>query len=258
MGWLPESDTVLRLTLAALVAAVAFPSASYVAGLVRKGARRTASMKAVDTTLATFIAEVARIGLLVAAATLVLTLAGVEPTSVATVLGAATLAVGLALQQTLANVAAGVLILLFRPFQVGEFVEIAGRQGIVRAVGLFTTEVSTLQGVKVVVPNGQTFSQPITNYSRNPTRRADLDLTLEWDTDTALAVAAVTAAVATLPQVASDPPASILVSKLTDLGPILSVRAWTATASVVELAPALAVAVHHALREAGISAARPH
>jgi small conductance mechanosensitive channel len=244
-----------RFALAVGVALVAFPVAGFAANAIRKGARKSAGLRHADITLITFAAEAARIGLLVGALTMVLAIAGVEPTSVAAVLGAATLAIGLALQQTLANVAAGVLILLFRPFEVGEFVDVAGRQGSVRTLGLFTTELTTIQGLKLVVPNGQIFTQPITNHTRNPARRVDIDVTLAWGSDAAEACRLALAVVRADPRVAASPAAEALVIKLHDKGPLVSIRAWTTPGDAARLGFDLAAGVHAAWREAGIHGA---
>jgi small conductance mechanosensitive channel len=254
MTLLAEWPPYARVGVAIVVGLIAFPAAGWAASAVRKSARTSSQLKLVDSTVVTFGAELARVGFLIAALILVLTLAGVESTSVAAVLGAATLAIGLAMQATLANVAAGVLIFVFAPYRVGEFVEIAGKQGSVKLLSLFTTELESLQGLSFVLANAQVMAQPITNYTRNPNRRVDLEVTLDWNTDTALATKlALDAILGDARLLETSPPVAIIKS-LTDKGPVLSLQAWTNTGDSATLGSDMAARVHAALRNAGIKA----
>ncbi len=108
---------------------------------------------------------------------------GVETTSLIAVLGAAGLAVGLALQGTLANVASGVMLLLLRPFQAGDYIDVNGALGTVREIGLFTTTLITADLIYVSMPNSMIFSNTITNYSREPTRQINLTVGIDYDDD---------------------------------------------------------------------------
>ena len=122
LGWFADIMAgPWRFAVAVGVAALAFPTAAWLAQRMRSAARKRLGMEGVDATVGVFAAEAARLAVLIGALVLVLTVAGVEPTSVAAVLGAATLAVGLALQTTLANVAAGLLIIVFRLYRVNDF-----------------------------------------------------------------------------------------------------------------------------------------
>lgn len=245
-----------RVGVAFIVALIAFPAAGLAASMVRNAARKSARLKVVDRTVVTFGAELVRVGFLIAALVLVLTLAGVESTSVAAVLGAATLAVGLALQATLANVAAGVLIFVFAPYRVGEFVEIAGKQGQVKLLSLFTTELESVQGLSIVLANAQVMTQPVTNFSRNTNRRIDIDVTLAWDSDTQTAVVAAQGAIQGDSRLSETPAPVVIIKSLSEKGPVLSVRMWTHPAFSAELGFDAAAKVHAALREAGIKGAQ--
>lgn len=244
-----------RVGIAVLVALIAFPAAGLAASAVRNAARKSSKLKVVDRTVVTFGAELVRVGFLVAALVLVLTLAGVETTSVAAVLGAATLAIGLALQATLANVAAGVLIFVFAPYRVGEFVEIAGKQGLVKLLSLFTTELESAQGLSIILANAQVMTQPVTNFTRNPNRRIDVDVTLDWESDTENALRLALEAVAGDPRLSNTQSSIAIIKSLTDKGPILSVRLWTHPNVSAELGFDAAAKIHDALRRAGIKGA---
>jgi small conductance mechanosensitive channel len=244
-----------RFSVAFIVALVAFPAAGMAASAVRKSARKSSKLELVDTTVVTFAAELARIGFLAAALILVLTLAGVQSTSVAAVLGAVTLAIGLALQGTLANVAAGVLIFVFAPYRVGEFVEIGTKQGQVKLLSLFTTELESAHGLLIVVANAQVMAQPITNFTRNPHRRIDVDITLDWNTDTNIAIQAALGAMSGDTQLSDTRPLVAIIKTLTDKGPVLSLQMWTSSLNSTELSFQAAVKVHAALRNAGIKGA---
>jgi small conductance mechanosensitive channel len=245
-----------RLGIAFIVALIAFPAAGLAASMVRKAAQRSSKLKVVDRTVVTFGAELVRVGFLIVALILVLSLAGVESTSVAAVLGAATLAIGLALQATLANVAAGALIFIFAPYRVGEFVEISGKQGQVKLLSLFTTELESAQGLSIVLANAQIMIQPVTNFSRNAKRRIDIDVTLSWDSDTELACRTALEAVQNDPRLNTFPSPVAIVRALSEKGPILSVRLWTSPEDSAQLGFDCAAKVHSALLNAGIRAAQ--
>lgn len=249
---LTEWPSLARIGFAVAVALVAFPAAALTASAVRRFARKGTRLTGVDPTIVTFGAELARALLLIGALVLVLALAGVEPTSLAAVLGAATLAIGLALQATLANVAAGVLIFLFAPYRVGEFVEIVGKQGTVKLLSLFTTELEALTGLHYVVANAQVMTQPITNFTRNPTRRVDIDVTLHWSSDTQIAMQVAGDSVAGDARIAH---VDCIIKAINDKGPVLSVRLSTRTSDSAEISFWAAQRLHRALNEAGIRAA---
>ena len=118
----------------------------------------------------------------------VLNLFGIETTSLIAVLGAAGLAVGLALQGTLSNFASGVMLLLFRPFKAGDVVEIAGTVGSVQEIGIFSTILHTGDNIKIIVPNSEIYGQKISNYTANDTRRNDLVIGIGYGDDIGQAV----------------------------------------------------------------------
>ncbi|MEL6126237.1 MAG: mechanosensitive ion channel domain-containing protein [Pseudomonadota bacterium] len=136
-----------------------------------------------DETLFGFLASLARYAILAFAAIFVLGRFGIETTSLVALVGAAGLAIGLALQGTLSNMAAGVMLLVFRPFKIGDFIDAAGQSGTVAEISLFTTELTTPDNVQIIVPNGDIWSSAITNYSHHETRRVDLTFGVAYDAD---------------------------------------------------------------------------
>ena len=155
-----------------------------VAGIVKRSVVRMASKNPrIDRTLASFFASMARYGILVVVFIAVLNRFGVETTSLVAAIGAAAFAVGLALQGTLGNVASGVMLVFFRPYSLGDFVEVGGVSGTVADINLFTTELTTPDNKTIIVPNGQAWGGVITNYTVKPTRRVDITFSISYNDD---------------------------------------------------------------------------
>lgn len=173
-------DLAINVALAALILIIGFMIAGSVARSIRKIPSRNPKL---DITLANFFASLAKYAILAVVIIAVLTRFGVETTSLVAALGAVTLAIGLALQGTLSNVAAGVMIVFFRPYKIGDFVEVAGVSGSIRDITLFYTELNTPDNKQITVPNGQAWGGVITNYSAYPTRRCDFTFSAGYDDD---------------------------------------------------------------------------
>ncbi|GJL97644.1 MAG: mechanosensitive ion channel protein [Hyphobacterium sp.] len=155
-----------------------------VAGAMKRAVVRMSSNNPrIDRTLATFFASIVRYAILAVVFIAVLNRFGVETTSLVAAIGAAAFAVGLALQGTLSNVAAGVMLVFFRPYSLGDFVEVGGVSGTVTDVNLFTTELSTPDNKTIIVPNGQAWGNVITNFSTKPTRRVDITYGISYNDD---------------------------------------------------------------------------
>ncbi|MEO1038687.1 MAG: mechanosensitive ion channel domain-containing protein [Pseudomonadota bacterium] len=170
----------INVALAALILIIGFMVAGAVARTIRRIPDRNPKL---DQTLANFFASMAKWAILAVVIIAVLTRFGVETTSLVAALGAVTLAIGFALQGTLSNVAAGVMIVFFRPYKIGQFVEVAGVSGSVKDVTLFYTELSTPDNKQIIIPNGQAWGDVITNYSAYPTRRCDFTFSASYDDD---------------------------------------------------------------------------
>lgn len=182
----------------------------------------------VDPTLHGFIGSLASVVLKVLLLVSVASMIGVETTSFIAVIGAAGLAIGLALQGSLANFAGGVLILLFRPFRVGEWIEAQGIAGTVNSIQIFHTVLKTGDNKTVVVPNGALSNGHITNFSREPRRRADINVGIDYSSDIKLA-RQVLLEIAEDPRVLREPEPVVFVTGLGDSSVNLSLRVWVAT-----------------------------
>jgi len=142
------------------------------------------------------------------------------------VFGAAGLAVGLALQGTLSSVASGVMLLIFRPFEVGDYIEAGGTAGSVEAIGLFVTTLNTPDNVKILVPNSAVYGQTIKNYAANDNRRNDMVVGISYDDNIATAVDTINKAIAADSRVLADPEPVIAVAELGDSSVNIVVRPW--------------------------------
>jgi small conductance mechanosensitive channel len=197
-----------------------------IAKTVRGGVRKGLERGNTDPTLIPFLSSIAYYLVLAFVLIAVLGMVGIQTASLVAVLGAAGLAVGLALQGTLANFAAGVMLLVFRPFRKGEFIEAAGTAGTVEAIGIVTTSLNTPDNVAIVIPNGAVWGQTIKNYAVNPTRRVDMKIGIAYDDDIQVAVDTINRVLASEPRVLEDPAPAVAVHELGDSSVTLVVRPW--------------------------------
>ena len=171
---------VLGLALAIVLLIIGWT----VSGWARRGIRHALErVPRMDETLKPFLAKLVWYVIMAFVLVAVLSQFGVQTTSVIAVLGAAGLAIGLALQGTLANVASGVMLLFLRPFNIGDYVDAGGIAGTVVEIGLFNTEIKTSKGLCLIIPNKIIWESPITNFSRNPTRRFDITVGISYGDD---------------------------------------------------------------------------
>ena len=199
-----------------------------VAGWIRRVIRRNLDrVPVLDETLKPLIANLVRYAVLIFVLIAVLNQFGVQTTSIIAVLAATGLAIGLALQGMLANVASGVMLLFLRPFNVGEYVEAGGIAGTVAEIGLFNTEIKSSAGPGLVVPNSKIWDGPITNFSRNPTRRFDIAVGIGYDDDIDGAMALLKGLLTGDARVLDDPEPLVVVQELGDSAVIINLRAWT-------------------------------
>ncbi len=186
------------------------------------------AMERADTepTLARFLANIASVGLKVLLLISVASMVGIATTSFIAVVGAAGLAVGLALQGSLANFAGGVLVLLFRPFKVGDFIDAQGVAGTVEEIQIFNTVLKTPDNRRIIVPNGNLSNGIITNFSAEPTRRLDLVFGVGYDDDIAKAKAIIARLIGEDDRALADPAPQIVVSALGDSAVDITTRVW--------------------------------
>ncbi|GAB3627201.1 mechanosensitive ion channel protein MscS [Pandoraea terrae] len=180
-----------------------------------------------DATLKPLIASIVLWSMRIVTAIAVLAQFGVQTASIIAVLGAAGLAIGLALQGTLQNIAAGTMLLVLRPFRIGDYITAGSNvAGTVEEVGLFTTTLTNADGIFVFVPNNQIWGQPVTNYSRNPKRRMEVTVGIALDDDVDAAMSALRDFVTTDTRVLDEPAPEIMVKQNSDSAIIINVRCW--------------------------------
>ena len=199
-----------------------------VAGWVRLAVRRAlARLPRADATVISAVSSLARYLVLAMVVVAVLAQFGVQTASILAVMGTIGLAVGLALQGTLSNVAAGFMLLILRPFKIGDYIDAEGVAGTVQDIGLFTTEFVTFDGLYLVVPNGQIWTKAIVNYTRLPTRRLDVGVGISYDDDIEKAQSVLTDLMTGDERVLEEPAPQVMVMALADSSVNLNLRCWT-------------------------------
>lgn len=230
--------------------------AGWLARLVR---RRVQASKRIDDTLGIFFSSIVRYVLLAAVFVAVLQTFGFEVTSLVAVLGASTLAIGLAMQGTLSHLAAGVMLVFFRPYKIGDFVEVGGNSGTVTDLNLFMSELTTVDGVKVFIPNGEAWGKPIHNFSVNPKRRCDITFGIDYNDDINKAIGIILDVVKADTRFVADPAEPwVRVVNLGDSSVDLQLRAWCAAGDLWEVKFATLKTVKEAFDAGGISIPYPH
>jgi small conductance mechanosensitive channel len=200
----------------------------WLAGVAERLSKRALlSSSHMDITVAAFLSSLVRYGLLAVTLVLILQVVGIQATSLVAVLGATSLAIGLALQGTLSNMAAGVMLLIFRPFRIGDSIEVAGKSGSVRNLNLFMTELANGDNVQILIPNGQVWGQALTNNSAYHTRRVTLRFPIAFEKDVPAVSKRIRAFLERDPRVQKTPSPAVTTASLTDAGVELSVEAWT-------------------------------
>ena len=179
-----------------------------------------------DDTLEPFIAKLVKYSIMIFVVVAVLARFGVQTASMIAVLGAAGLAIGFALQGTLANIAAGIMLLFLRPFRIGDYIVAGPIEGEVYEIGLFSTELKTADGICVVAPNNKIWSETITNYSRNPTRRLRLSIGIGYEDDIDAACDILKKMALEDERVLDQPIVQTFVASLDDSAVTVELRAW--------------------------------
>ena len=235
------------------IALVIFFVGRILISLIVRGISKTMQKNDVEKTLETFVCNLVRMVLLIVVVIAAIGQLGIQTTSFIAIFGAAGLAVGLALQGSLSNFASGVLIVLFRPYKVGDFVEAAGIAGSVEQVQILTTILKTGDNKQVIVPNSQIMDSIITNYSANDTRRVDMVVGVSYDDDLDKVRKMLEDIVSADERVLADPPLMIAVSELADSSVNFVVRPWCATSDYWPLTWDLTEAIKKRFDQEGIS-----
>lgn len=249
------ADVVMNVVFAAIILIAGL----FIAGLAGRNLRRAMDKSPrIDPTLASLFSNIARYAIMVVVIVAVLGRFGIETTSIVAALGAAVLAIGLALQGTLSNVAAGVMIVLFRPYRLGDFVELASVTGTVKEITLFFTELSTTDNRQLIVPNSQAWGNVITNFSAYPTRRADFTFSISYNDDIDKAQRVIREVFEADERVLKDPELFCEVSAHGGSSIDLTVRAWTKASDLWPVHFHMLKAVKQAFDREDIEIPYPH
>lgn len=219
------SDGLIKLVLALAIYIIG----KWVARLLARSLTKLMNLRRVDPTLVTFLSNLGYAILLVAVILASLDTLGLPVTSLLAVVGAAGLAVGLAMKDSLGNFAAGVMLVMFRPFSKGDFIEAAGITGTVEEIRIFNTMLVTPDNKQVIIPNSQVSAGTITNYTAKAVRRVDLQFGVGYDDDLKVAREVLTRICTAHPKVLSDPALNIFVISLGDSSVNFAVRPWANT-----------------------------
>jgi small conductance mechanosensitive channel len=202
----------------------------FIVGILVKFARKLMTKGKVDNILVNFIASIIKTVLLLFVVIAALDQLGVETTSMIALIGAAGLAIGLALQGTLQNLASGVMLIIFRPFSDGDFIEAAGVVGVVEQIGIFSITMRTGDNREIIIPNGAVYGGTITNNSRRKTRRVDMVFGIGYDDDLLKAKDIIKKILSEDERILADPAPAVVVGELADSSVNFNVRPWCKTA----------------------------
>jgi len=211
-----------------------------------------------EKSLQKFLSNLLSWGLKILLIVTILGALGIETTSFAAILASAGLAIGLALQGSLANFAGGVLIMIFKPFKIGDLIEAQGELGVVKEIEIFTTKINSPENKEIIIPNGTLSNGNITNYSSEGTLRVNLTIGIGYDEDIKKAKAVLLKVLTDNPQVLSNPAPSVNVSELADSSVNFAVRPWATTADYWDVYFGTLEKCKIALDEAGIEIPYPH
>jgi small conductance mechanosensitive channel len=238
---LPAIKVILILVVAYLLA-----------GWAGSAVTRACQKSRLEQTLARFFGKLTKWAIIILALLSVLSVFGVQTTSFAAVIGASALAIGLAFQGTLANFAAGAMLLIFRPFKVGDVVESNGELGIVDEIDIFNTSMDTFDNRRVILPNGSVFGSTIINYSHHPKRRADVNVGTAYDADLDRVRDVLQRAAESVEGRVEDPEPAVVLNELGDSSVQWQVRVWAPTPDWLTVRQATVRAVKQHLDEAGV------
>lgn len=250
-------EFVLQWGINIALAIVVFIVGKIVARIVVKVATHAMTKGGVDALLVNFISSILRWALILFVIIAALEQLGVNTTSLVALLGAAGIAIGLALKDSLQNFASGVMLIIFRPFKNGDFVEAGGVAGVVEHIGIFTTNMKTPDNKAVIIPNGQVYSNSIVNYSAKPTRRVDMVFGISYDADIRQAKNILQSILEQDTRILKDPAAVVAVSELADSSVNFVVRPWVNSADFWDVKWDVTEKVKYEFDQAGIGIPYP-
>ncbi|GAA4877707.1 mechanosensitive ion channel family protein [Ferrimonas pelagia] len=257
-GWIEQApDLIVVYGTKVILAIVIFIIGRWIAKAVAGGVKKVLTARGLDITVVGFVGNI--VSALITVITLIAVLGqlGVQTASLVAVIGAAGLAVGLALQGSLSNFASGVLLVAFRPCKAGDYIEAAGVAGVVEEISIFSTTLVTPDNKRIVAPNSAVMDGVIVNYSAKDTRRIDMTIGVSYDADLLVAREAIVAVIAANEQVLKAPEPTVEVVALADSSVNFVVRPWVKTADYWAVHFALTRDIKLALDKAGIGIPYP-
>ena len=254
MLWAWAVDFIPRFFGAAMVLVLGYLAATWTARLVSTFIARS---QRIDNTYIPSIQTVIRYAILIFVGVAALSQLGVQTTSILTALGAAGLAIGLALQGTLSNIAAGIMLLWLRPFRAGEHIQVDTAEGTVREIGLFATLLDAPDGSFRFVPNAQLWNRPLSNFTRNPRRLVELRITVGRRRDVERARQIVLDIARADRRLIGTPAPEVGLVEIAETTMVLVMRAWTPSASYLETRRDLLYAIQRTLETTDLSPPRP-
>ena len=237
---------------ALIILVIALIIAKIAASLITK----TCIKSHLEETLARFLGKCARWAILALAVILILSIFGFETSSLAVILGSVGLAIGLAMQGTLGHIAAGVMLMIFRPFKVGHYIVVSGEEGLVEEIDLFTTHINTIDNRHIIIPNGSVFGSVIKNYTHNKYRRVDVAVGVTYGADlkqTREVLEGCLTGIENAVYTEENMPSQAYLKELGDSSVNWSLRVWTENANYWAVREELTNRAKLALDEAGIS-----
>ncbi|WP_397447518.1 mechanosensitive ion channel family protein [Polaribacter sp. R77954] len=230
----------------------------YLVKVIIKSSKKIMNKRGVDITLQKFLGNLISWVLKILLFITVISLLGIETTSFAAIIASAGLAIGLALQGSLGNFAGGVLIMIFKPFKIGDLIEAQGEIGVVKEIEIFTTKLTGLSNKEIIIPNASLSNGNIVNYTTEGTRRVDLVIGVSYDADIKKTKEVLLNVLTSHPKVLKDPAPRVTVLELADSSVNFAVRPWCDTANYWDVYFEVTENAKLALDEAGIEIPYPH
>lgn len=228
--WENNQDSIMHFGKVLVLSLAVILLAGFISRIVRKVIMKsTEKITVLDSSIGKVLYGIARTVIWLFAFLIILDLFGINTASILTVLGAAGLAVGLAMKDSLSNIAAGLMLLFLHPYKVGDYVDAESVSGTIKEMGLFTTELMTPDGLYVSAPNSVIFGKPIKNFSRNPLRRTDIKVGISYGDSLPQGIEIMKKMMMENELILKDPAPEVLVSDLADSSVNLTLRYWTST-----------------------------
>lgn len=248
------SGLIVSYSFSAIGAVILLVVGYFIAGIAERSIHAGLSrVRGFDATLRQFFGKIARYAILILVIIMVLGQFGVQTASIIAAIGAIGLAIGLALQGTLQNIAAGIMLLVLRPFRVGEYVEVGPVAGTIEEIGLFATRLRAVDGVYLLAPNSTLWNQPVRNFTRNKTRRTDITVGVDYGDDIGLAQKTLVELAVEDKRVLKDPAPAAFVDTLGDSAVNVTLRYWTTPGDFLAAKMDLTKAAKLAFDDKGLS-----